>query len=165
MVDPDKSPWLIPSNDIALRDVLALLRASFRYMDGRVDPPSSIHRLTVERMRTFCQGGGEIWAIGRPLFACMFLTRKPDSLYLGKLAVNEGRRGQGICRLLVNHAESRAAELGLPALELETRVELTENHRVFSRLGFTMVGTGSHEGYDRPTDFLLRKKINLSADS
>lgn len=53
----------------------------------------------------------------------------------------------------------------LPALELETRVELTENHHVFSRLGFTIVGAGSHEGYDRPTDFLLRKPISLSEDS
>lgn len=165
MTDPDFTPWLIPSDDFALYDALALLRASFQFMDARIDPPSSIHRLTVEGMREHCKDGGEIWAIGRPLFACMFLTPKPDSLYLGKLAVQEGLRGQGICRTLVDHAASRATELGLPALELETRVELTENHRVFSRLVFTIVNTGSHEGYDRPTDFLLRKTISLSADS
>lgn len=165
MTDPDRTPWLIPSDDFALYDALALLRESFRYMDARIDPPSSIHRLNVDGMHAHCQSGGEIWAIGRPLFACMFLTPKPDSLYLGKLAVKDGLRGQGICRSLVDHAAIRAAQLGLPALELQTRVELTENHRIFSRLGFTIVSTGSHEGYDRPTDFLLRKPISLSADS
>ncbi|NVO58643.1 GNAT family N-acetyltransferase [Rhodobacteraceae bacterium B1Z28] len=165
MTDPDKTPWLIPSDGFALYDALALLRVSFQFMDGRIDPPSSVHRLTVEGMQAHCYSGGEIWAIGRPLFACMFLTPKSDSLYLGKLAVKEGMRGQGICRTLVDHAAIRAAELGLPALELETRVELAENHRAFSRLGFTIVSTGSHDGYGRPTDFLLRKSINLSADS
>ncbi|WP_281995749.1 GNAT family N-acetyltransferase [Ruegeria faecimaris] len=165
MIDPGEAPWPISSDDFALYDVLALLRASFQYMDARIDPPSSIHSLNVEGMQVHCQGGGEIWAVGRPLFACMFLTPKPDSLYLGKLAVKDGLRGQGIGRRLVDHAARRAAELGLPALELETRVELTENHRVFSRLGFTIVSTGSREGYDRPTDFLLRKPISLSADS
>ncbi|WP_299989845.1 N-acetyltransferase [uncultured Ruegeria sp.] len=165
MTDPDITPWLIQSDDIALYDALALLRTSFQFMDARIDPPSSIHRLTVEGMQAHCRDGGEIWAIGRPLFACMFLTPKSECLYIGKLAVNEGIRGQGICRALINHAAIRAAELGLPTLELQTRVELTENQRVFSRLGFTIVNSESHEGYDRPTDFLLRKPINLSADS
>lgn len=165
MTDPDKTPWLLSSDDVALHDALALLRASFKFMEGRIDPPSSIHRLTLGAMQAHCQGDGEIWAIGRPLYACMFLTPKSNSLYLGKLAVKEDMRGQGICRALVDHAAFRAAELGLPTLELETRVELSENHRVFSRLGFTIVGTGSHEGYERPTDFLLRKPISLSADN
>ncbi|WP_170379887.1 MULTISPECIES: GNAT family N-acetyltransferase [Ruegeria] len=165
MTDAGKTPWLIQPDDFALYDALALLRASFRYMDARINPPSSIHNLTVEGMQAHCRGGGEIWAMGQPLFACMFLTPKANSLYLGKLAVKEGMRGRGICRTLVDHAASRAADLGLSALELETRVELTENHRVFSRLGFTIVSAGSHVGYDRPTDFLLRKPVNLSADS
>nr|WP_298855975.1 GNAT family N-acetyltransferase [uncultured Ruegeria sp.] len=50
----------------------------------------------------------------------MFLASKADSLYLGKLAVKEGMRGQGICRTLVEHSAIRAADLGLSALELET---------------------------------------------
>lgn len=165
MVDPDKTIWKLESNDTALCDVLDLLRASFQYMDGRIDPPSSIHRLTVNGMRAHCNSGGEIWVVGRPLVGCMFLKPKLNCLYLGKIAVEHRMRGQGVCRAMIDHAERRAAELGLPSLELETRVELAENHRVFSRLGFTVVSTGMHEGYDRPTDFLLRKKINSSVDS
>ncbi len=165
MADQDKTIWRLGDDALVFYDVLALLRRSFQYMDGRIDPPSSIHRLTVEDMQAHCQNGGEIWAIGHPLFGCMFLTPKPDCLYLGKLAVQEQMRGQGICRAMIEHAEHRARALGLSELELETRIELTENHRVFSRLGFTIVSTGSLEGYDKPTDFLLRKQVSLSADS
>ncbi len=165
MAGPDKDIWRLSEDALEFYDVLALLRTSFQYMDGRIDPPSSVHRLTVEGMQTHCQTGGEIWAVGRPLFGCMFLTPKPNCLYLGKLAVQEQMRGQGICRAMIDHAEHRAMILGLSQLELETRIELIDNHRVFSRLGFTIVSTGSHEGYDRPTDFLLRKQVSLSVDS
>ncbi|WP_120634253.1 N-acetyltransferase [Ruegeria sp. EL01] len=163
--DQDHPIWRIESDGSALRDVLELLQVLFQYMDTRIDPPSSVHRLTVAGMRTHCQDGGEIWAIGRPLFGCMFLTPKAESLHLGKLAVQPEKRGQGICRMLVKHGERRAVELGLPALELETRVELTENHRAFSRLGFMIAGTGSHAGCDRPTEYRLRKAISSSVDS
>lgn len=165
MADQDKTIWQLGDDALAFYDVLALLRTSFQYMDGRIDPPSSVHRLTIESMQAHCQSGGEIWAIGAPLFACMFLTPKTDCLYLGKLAVQEQMRGQGVCRAMIDHAERRAVAIGLSELELETRIELTENHRVFSRLGFTIVSTGSHDGYDKPTDFLLRKLVSLSADS
>jgi len=40
----------------------------------------------------------------------------PYALYLGKLAVAESHRGQGLARQLVDLAASRARALGLPAL-------------------------------------------------
>lgn len=165
MADPDTSIWQVQEDALALQEVLTLLRSSFRYMEGRIDPPSSIHRLTEDGMRAHCHAGGEIWAMGRPVVACVFLKPKSGRLYLGKLAVQDGLRGQGIGRKMVDHAEARAVALGLSELELETRIELTENHRAFSRLGFTIAGTGRHEGYDRPTDVLMRKPVSLSADN
>ncbi|WP_424979675.1 GNAT family N-acetyltransferase [Leisingera sp. S232] len=65
----------------------------------------------------------------------MFLTPRPDCLYLGKLTVDDAQRGRGLARLLVKHASARARALGLPVL-LETRIELIENHAAFARLGF-----------------------------
>ncbi|WP_298935173.1 GNAT family N-acetyltransferase [uncultured Ruegeria sp.] len=161
----DKALWSVAEDDSAMYDALALVRASFHYMNARINPPSSIHHLTVEGMQEHCRDGGEIWAVGRPLFGCMFLKPRGESLYLSKLAVQDGMRGQGVGRALVDHAERRALSLGLPALELETRVELTENHRVFSRFGFTIVATGTHAGFDQPTEFVLRKPISLPADN
>ena len=102
---------------------------------------------------------GEVWAIGEPPYACIFLKEKDDNLYIGKLAVDDGMRGSGHARRLIELAQERALSKGLSALELETRVELLENHETFRRLGFTKIDEGMHDGFDKPTYIIMRKKI------
>lgn len=137
--------------------VLALLHEAFAYMDGRIDPPSSLRGLTKEALTRQTQSG-EIWIIGAPV-ACMFLTPKPQSLYIGKLAVAADHRGRGLARQLIDQAEDRARQMGLPALELQTRVELVENQAAFRKLGFVEVARTAHEGYDRPTSITYRRAV------
>ena len=141
--------------------VLALIRTEFGDMDGRIDPPTSMHRLTAAGVRRQAKAG-EVWVIGpaeAPL-ACVFLTPKPGALYLGKLAVARAARGRGLARRLVELAQSRARALGLPSLDLKIRVELVDNHAVFARLGFTRVAGSAHPGYDRVTSWIYRKTVN-----
>ncbi|MEO0773135.1 MAG: GNAT family N-acetyltransferase [Pseudomonadota bacterium] len=152
-----KPTRLLPDSD-ALPHVLSLIQRSFAFMDGRIDPPSSMHSLTVEAIAEQCRDG-EVWTLDDPIAACIFLTPKPEALYVGKLAVDEPMRGRGMARLLIRHAELRALELNLPELELETRVELTEIHRAFDRMGFTKTADGMHDGYDRPTFIIMRKPV------
>lgn len=139
--------------------VLALIRAAFAYMEGRIDPPSSVHRLTADALSARA-ANEEIWVLedlGHPI-ACVVLTPEADHLYLGKLAVAEDCRGQGLARQLVRHAMARATALGLPELRLQTRVELEENQRAFAAMGFSETGRTAHEGHDLPTSisFALR---------
>jgi ribosomal protein S18 acetylase RimI-like enzyme len=110
--------------------------------------PADIARQAIE---------GEVWAIGQPPVACVFLTVKPQALYLGKLAVAATHRRQGLARALLALAETRARALRLPALELQTRVELTENHATFRALGFEEVTRTAHPGYPRPTSITFRR--------
>lgn len=145
---------MTPSDDAV--PVLALIRAEFAYMDGRVDPPSSMHRLTPQDIADQA-AAGEVWVIGAPPLACMFLTPKPGRLYIGKLAVAAEARGRGLARQLVELAAERARALGLPMLELQSRVELTENHATFAALGFAVTGATSHPGHDRPTSLTFRR--------
>ncbi|MEO1277184.1 MAG: GNAT family N-acetyltransferase [Pseudomonadota bacterium] len=94
--------------------ILELLKASFAVMDGRIDPPSSLHRLDVAGVARQATEG-EIWAIystGAPI-ACVFLTKRPDTLTLGKLAVAPDRQREGLGRRLVDCALTRA--MGAPA--------------------------------------------------
>jgi ribosomal protein S18 acetylase RimI-like enzyme len=137
--------------------ILTLLRRAFAYMERRIDPPSSLRDLTPEAL-TQQSEVGEIWVIGAPV-ACVFLTPKPGALYVGKLAVAEGHRGQGLARRLIDHAEGRAREIELPALELQTRVELVENQAAFQAMGFREVGRTAHAGYDRPTSITYRRAV------
>lgn len=138
--------------------LLSLIREAFAFMDGRIDPPSSMHALTPASIADQARSG-EVWVIGEPAVACLFLTPKPDALYLGKLAVAAAHRGRGLARRLVDHAESRARVLGLPVLELQTRVELVENQATFRAMGFVEVGRTAHPGYDRPTSITYRRPV------
>lgn len=140
--------------------VLRLIRDSFAFMDGRIDPPSSMHRLTEAEIAAQAEAG-EVWVIeaeGAPV-ACAFLTVKPGRLYLGKLAVAAEWRGRGLARRLVETAEARARALGLAAVELQTRVELAENHAAFRAMGFAQTGATAHRGYDRPTSLTFAKPV------
>jgi len=140
--------------------VLKLIQTSFAYMETRIDPPSSMHRLTVGTIAEQSDTG-EIWVIehdNNPI-ACIFLTPKPHALYLGKLAVLDTYCGQGLARQLVRRAETRALALGFTTLELETRIELAENHRTFEKTGFHKTDETAHDGYTRPTSITMQKEL------
>lgn len=142
--------------------VLRLIQTSFAYMEGRIDPPSSMHRLTVQDVARQARDG-EVWVIeespGNPV-ACIFLTPLEDRLYLGKLAVALVWRGRGLARQLVEVAQARARLLGLPCLELQSRIELVENHAAFTSMGFRLAGETAHPGFDRSTSLTFRKPLN-----
>lgn len=145
--------------DPALDQILALLRIGFAGMEGRIDPPSSLHRLTLADLSRHCRRG-EVWSLGDPPQACVILTPQVDRLYLGKLCVAPDLQGQGLARRLIGIAEHSARTRGLNAIELETRIELVENHAVFERLGFRQIASTAHPGYDRPTSLTFRKDLD-----
>ncbi|WP_138466341.1 N-acetyltransferase [Poseidonocella sp. HB161398] len=138
--------------------MLALIRTSFAYMEARIDPPSSMLRLTETALRDSC-ATAELWVSGDPIEACAVLTPKPDALYIGKLAVAESARGKGLARQLVELAAERARAAGLGWLELQVRIELVENHAAFARMGFAKTGETAHPGYDRPTSITMRRPL------
>ncbi|MBV0910835.1 GNAT family N-acetyltransferase [Anianabacter salinae] len=139
---------------------LALLHEAFAYMEGRIDPPSSLHRLGPGDLDRQAEAG-EVWIIGAvdAPEACMVLTPQEDALYLGKLAVARHRRGCGLARRLVDHAAGRAQVLGLPRLRLQARIELVENHVTFARLGFAETARTAHPGFDRPTSLTMERPV------
>ena len=152
------TPRRLGPDDPALAEVLSLIRTAFAFMEGRIDPPSSMHRLSPESVAEQA-GTGEVWTIGSPVQACMFLSPKSDALYLGKLAVALDARGRGLARMLIRTAEIRARTLGLSCIELQTRIELTDNHATFAAMGFHETGRTAHPGYDRPTSITFRKSV------
>jgi predicted N-acetyltransferase YhbS len=136
--------------------LLALIKRAFAGMEGRIDPPSSLHKMTPENL---AHHPGEVWVIGAPPIACMLLTPRPHALYLGKLSVDPSRRRKGLAESLIGLAETRAKALGLPALELQSRIELVENHAIFFALGFKQTGATAHPGFDNPTALTFTKTL------
>ena len=140
--------------------VLGLILGAFAYMDGVIDPPSSAKRLTVESLRQKAeQEHALVLFDGEIPVACIFCDPRADCLYVGKLAVSDEWRGKGLGKQLIGEAEALALQLGYSELELQSRVELTANHRFFEALGFVKTGETAHAGYDRPTSITMRKQI------
>jgi ribosomal protein S18 acetylase RimI-like enzyme len=138
----------------------ALVTAAFAFMEGRIDPPSSLTRMDAAALAAQAREGTLFlaWDAGR-LVGCLFAAEAEDALYLTKLAVAPARRGEGIGRALVEAAAEAARARGLAALTLSTRVELTENHAAFARMGFRETGRTAHPGFDRPTSVAMRRGL------
>jgi len=142
--------------------LLLLLQSAFAYMEGRIDPPSSLHRFGADELRAKAQQESLIIATeGNDLVGCAFAEVRSDCVYVGKVAVAEHYRRRGIARQLLAAAESIARRSGLQVVELQTRIELVENHQTFAALGFEKVAETAHPGYTRPTSITMHKYIAL----
>ena len=140
--------------------LLKFIHSAFAYMDARIDPPSSLHRMTVKSLREKAET--EMLVLGhmdQVLVGCMFCRVETGCLYVGKVAVAPNLQGQGIGKQLFQTAFELAKQHQLSELELETRVELTENHIAFAKLGFKQTGTSTHNGYNQPTSITMRAKV------
>jgi predicted N-acetyltransferase YhbS len=141
-------------------DLLALILSSFAYMDGVIDPPSSAHRLTVDNLAQKTKDEIAFIALdGEDVQGCIFCKPEASSLYVGKLAVSPSAQGKGVGVALLGQAEEVARDLGLPALRLETRIELTGNHSRFAAWGFVRTAENSHPGYSRVTSIKMMKVL------
>lgn len=141
--------------------LLSLLQRAFNYMDGRINPPSSLHRLDAAGLRQKASDETLLLAkSGELLAGCLFVQQRGKSLYLSKLAVDQGFRGKGLARQFINVSLTIARQWSCDALELETRVELHENQTLFEHLGFSKTGENAHEGFDHATSFTYRRRVD-----
>ncbi|MGG6898641.1 GNAT family N-acetyltransferase [Rhizobium sp. BR 315] len=141
-------------------ELLDLILASFAYMNGRIDPPSSALALTPKSLEEKAHSEiGYVALDDNNIVGCVFCRTELDTLYIGKLAVLPGAQGKGIGRRLLTSAENEARRLNLSNLRLETRIELTENHRMFAGWGFRKTAESRHAGFDRTTSIEMRKSL------
>jgi GNAT superfamily N-acetyltransferase len=140
--------------------LLALLRSAYAYMEARIDPPSSLLRMDAGELEAKARNEVLIIALeGQRLVGCAFASLRENCVYVGKLAVDAAFRGRGVARSILLAAETLARAEARPFVELETRIELVENHETFAALGFAKVGESSHPGFDRPTSITMRKPV------
>lgn len=138
--------------------LLELLRTAFAYQERRIDPPSSVYALDA---RSLAEKSSQehlfVAMVASELVGCVFARDRPPLVLISKLAVWPHLQRGGIGRCLMSAVEVFARESGRTILELETRIELTENHRAFEALGFSKVAEHAHEGYDHPTYITMRR--------
>ena len=64
------------------------------------------------------------------------LCDESDHLLLENVAVDPAYQGRGLGRILLDLAERRAVEIGLPEVRLFTHVGMTENQQIYERRGY-----------------------------
>ncbi len=140
------------------------LTRNFAFMTGRIDPPSSLNRLTATGLANKAAEETLILCMkGERIVGCGFAKLVGDGLYLGKLAVDPAHRRRGVLRQMLAQADRFARSEGLSHLELETRIELVENHDTFARLGFREVDRTAHPGFNRPTSLAMQRMVATNA--
>lgn len=153
----------VVSNPVEFSDwaaLKALLSAAFAEQEGRINPPSSHHGMTSKDLAAKA-ATEDLFVLLDPLRGCLF--GKPDgAVYaLSKWAIDPRHAGTGLGRALAEAASQRARDLGCERLQLGTRIELLENHRVFRAFGFRLMHAGRHRGFTRPSYFIFEKDLRL----
>lgn len=141
--------------------LLSLIQVAFKSMESRIDPPSSMHKLTAQILKQKACDETLIFACsGSELVGCAFACDIGKALYIGKVSVSPDFQGYGIGAALMEECGRLAERLGKTDLELQTRVELIENRRFFEKLGFIKTSDTAHEGFTRPTSITMRRKVD-----
>lgn len=83
------------------------------------------------------------------LVGLLVLYPLSDHLLLDNIAVDPSVQGTGIGNRLLQLADQRAAELGLPEIRLYTNVAMAENLAYYPRHGYRETHRATQDGYER----------------
>ena len=72
-----------------------------------------------------------------------------DHLHLENVAVSSAHAGKGIGKQLVAFVEQAARQQGVVAVELYTNEAMTENLKMYPRLGYVETGRRQQDGFNR----------------
>jgi N-acetylglutamate synthase-like GNAT family acetyltransferase len=92
-----------------------------------------------------------VWVLesGDAIVGALVTEDRADHLLLETVAVAPDAQGRGYGRLLLDRAESDAAELGLTEVRLYTNEAMTENLTFYPRHGYRERGRAIEDGYRR----------------
>jgi|KBSMisStandDraft_5_1062788.scaffolds.fasta_scaffold24444_3 GNAT superfamily N-acetyltransferase len=90
----------------------------------------------------------------------LVLSETPDGFLVDNVAVFPERKGQGIGRALLIHAEQEARERGHASLYLYTNEKMTENIALYCRAGYAEYERRQEQGFCR---VFLRKVLDRGA--
>jgi len=84
-----------------------------------------------------------------------------DHLHIENLAIAPAAQGAGVGTRLLCHAEARAAEFGLNAIQLYTNAKMTEALAFYPAQGFVEIDRRCEAGFDR---VFFRKQLSIGKD-
>ena len=88
----------------------------------------------------------DLLTVGDALVGLIESIVQPDHLWIENVAVAPERRGRGYGRLLLAHAEKRAADAGRAEIRLQTNAAFAANLALYARLGYAVDRTEPFRG-------------------
>ncbi len=132
-----------------LRSIAAAAYGPYRPRIGRMPAP-----MTADYAASVRQG--QVWLLtgagpGREDAPAGLIVLVPEAgcLLLENVAVLPSAQGRGAGTFLLEFAEARARELGLPEIRLYTNAAMTENLAYYQRRGYHETGRGQEDGFSR----------------
>jgi ribosomal protein S18 acetylase RimI-like enzyme len=139
---------------------LVLMLAAFAQYRDWLEPESGVFRETAVTLQTKLQKETLLLAFDQDkLVGCLFYKPLDNGLYFGRLAVLPEAQGRGIARQLIAAVETVARSRNCDFVTLSVRIVLKENIRFFTSLGYEIIETGTHDGYQVPTYYNLKKYL------
>jgi ribosomal protein S18 acetylase RimI-like enzyme len=143
-----------------LATALAVLHAAFEEYQAWLEPPSGVHRETVESLRRYLLRGYLTLALlENEIVGCVLYHAEERHLYFGRLSVLPAYRNRGIARMLIDHVEAFARNLGLARVQLSVRIAQPHNRAYYERLGYRFIEARAHSGFAEPTYDVLEKAL------
>jgi tRNA threonylcarbamoyladenosine biosynthesis protein TsaE len=155
-----KKGWQIRTLDIVDADaVTALVHLAFLELDVPLDPPPKALNETIASIARQISAGGGAGAEAAGKLVGSILWASCKGLYVSRLAVHPEWRRRGIAGDLLTCAELEARRQGVHCIHLETRLALTGNLRLFTRLGFKEFARQPSDSDPQRTLVKLEKRI------
>ena len=141
-------------------DLVRLIHAGFAEQRSLVPPSSADQENVAELSARLAHGAAFLAVAGGTRVGCIVGQRHPDCLYIGRLAVLPTWRRQGVAQALLRAIEDHGRETGETLLELNVRLVLVGNIRLFEGAGFRIVEQRSHTGFTVPTFHVMQKRLD-----
>ena len=154
--------------DICLRDyqeadipvILSVIKEAFAEYKGRLDPPSSAERKTIEIVKAELESANAVVVeVEGSIVGCVFYRPQGDSIYVDRLSVLPRFRNRGLAWAMLEKIEHQARSAGYKTVTLSVRVVLKKQQAYYRRFGFEFEEYGTHAGYAQPTSMKMKKNL------
>jgi hypothetical protein len=149
-----------PLNLTDAEEVARVIRAAFAAQPRSTQPPSSALKETVVTVAAKIAAGGGIGAFASgALVGAVLWEIKARALHVGRVSVIPPESRLAFAGLDQRAGETASPPSRLTRMTLRVRLELSENERLFERVGFERRELDAHEGFDKPTQAVMEKLL------
>jgi len=149
-----------PLSPADVDETARVIRAAFAAQPRSTKPPSSALSETAGTVSAKIAAGGGVGAFASgALVGAALWEAKGGALHVGRVSVVPAWRGRGLAGALIARCEREAKRRRVGRMTLKVRLALPENERLFERFGFARRELDTHEGFDKPTQAVMEKRL------